>query len=127
MDYAQAQKKLSELDIAIEALKNQIHTHKDRDKTGLLFRGQPDYHKPNITGSHWQQAHISFNAYHGFYGNSSCREDMSPDVAFFVVKALNALTDKIVEKAVQIAEEQKSVIAVKIRKEAEKIIELVKD
>lgn len=90
------------------------------DKTGLNFR-----FREVLKSSGFRKALVEFDAYHGYFGNSGCTDDMSTTLAEYVVKALNYLRKEIVEKAKLIIEADKKRLAEEARKEAKRIIELV--
>ncbi len=124
MNYEQGQTRLHEIKNAIEALQNQIPVSKSRDKCGLRFAGSKDYDTPGISGDSWRSASIHFGASHGYYGSSAAYDDMSKDVARYVLLALRHLEPSIIQCAVNIAESERKSVAVKMADEARKIVEL---
>jgi len=125
MDYNTVKTTISQIEGTIKALENQIPIYQQRDKCGLSFAGFEDYNTPKIgSDGHWGQATIRFGASHGYYGNSSAYDDMSPMLAEYVLKALRRSERSIIESAIAIAKEERRELAQKIKEESEKILAL---
>jgi len=134
MNYDDIKKEISEIDRTIEGLDSQLcgsakintgHV----DKGGLRFAGCKTYHEPLISKgqSHWLEASVSFGAYHGYYGDSNCSEDMSVRLASYILRSLRVLEKDIINKAVELAGKDKKKIADKAREEAQKILDINKE
>ena len=122
MNYNEVSAKIKNINGTIERLNNQISVEKNRDKTGLKFSGYENYSTPTITKEQWKKAVIKFDAYHGYYGNSSCHDDMCEELSVAVLKALNCLKKEIVSKAIYILEKEKQELAKSAKEEAELIL-----
>lgn len=116
MNYEDLVRNIQWLEGVKKGLKNQKTTYHDRDKTGLNFRWM---------STEGRCATLEFDAYHGYYGNSSIYSDMSNDLAKYVAKALNGLTKEIIEKAVALVEEDRKKLALQAKEEAQRVIDLV--
>ena len=126
MDYNTVKTTISQIESTIKALENQIPIARQRDKCGLGFAGAESYDTPEIglVNSRWQYAQVRFGASHGYYGNSSAYDDMSPMLAKYVLKALRRSERSIIESAIAIAKEERKELAQKIKEESEKILAL---
>jgi len=126
MDYNEILRKITMIDETIKGLECQI-PDSNRDKCGLRFSdGLNRYNEPKIISCEtWKNAIIEFGASHGCYGYNGAYDDMSPELAHYVLRVLRALKRSIIEKAIEIAREDKKKFAEQAKEEAEKIIELV--
>ena len=127
MDYKEAQQKIGELKHTIEALENQIPIPQHRDKCGLDFCGVSDYNNPTIElRLGFLHATIAFGASHGSYGNSSTKDDMSPQLAHYVLRACRSQESSIIRRAIELAREDIKKLATELEAEAIQIVQLAR-
>lgn len=122
MNYEEIQSAIGKINSTIRDLGNQVESG-NRDKVGLRFNGK----MKDPTGSdNWRVGLVTFDAMHGYYGNSGCSDDMSEHLVKYIVAALNELKPGIVKAAINIAERERAELANRAKEEAEKILELAK-
>lgn len=112
MNINEAQKQIADIKQAIEGLRLQ-RTEGQRDKTGMHF---------DLAKIEGYNAFITFEAYHGYYGNSSVSSDMSPKLADYVARALRELKGAIIQEAIRLAEQDAQRIAKEVAVEAEQLL-----
>lgn len=112
MNINDAQKQIADIKQAIEGLRLQ-RTEGQRDKTGMYFA---------VAKIDRDSAYITFEAYHGYYGNSSVSSDMSPKLANYVVRALRELKWAIIQEAIWLAEQDAQLIAKEVEAEAKHLL-----
>lgn len=120
MGYKEICVEIKKIDITISDLENQITTSM-RDKTGMSFTGLAAYNEPKISAG---KAQIQFDAYHGYYGSSSCYGDMSPDLARYVLLAIRSLKNLIISRAIEIAKQERAKLAGKAGEDALRVLAL---
>jgi predicted Zn-dependent protease len=117
MGYDDLLKEIKEIESTIKDLQNQIYVEHKIDKNGLHFR----LTEVEKTGT-WKKATVTFQASHGYYGNSSASDDMSTPLAKAIVEALEVMEKDIIKKAIATCESEKTKLAIKAKEEASKII-----
>lgn len=117
----EARAKIAKLKAVIKALDNQIPFYQQRDKCGLRFR----FHK--LESGDWTPAVMTFEASHGSYGCSSASNDMSPELAEFVVRAVASMEREIIRKAQWLAKVEATQLAAMVQTEAENILKLARE
>ncbi|MCK5016261.1 MAG: hypothetical protein KAS32_04240 [Candidatus Peribacteraceae bacterium] len=105
---------------ASKHLEFQIAIPKKIDKCGLEFQKGDQLSK---SGNYFK-ATIQFGARHGYYGDSSCSDDMSDEVAECVFVALRTMHDDIVHEAIKVANKRARQQANIAKDEAEEILKL---
>ncbi len=123
MNYDDLLKKVGQL----EATKNSIDKqrggrHRDIDKCGFGFRFADAENKLRRSNHHdWPEAVIVFGAYSGYYGSSSCSNDMDEFMAQYIIKALNVIQTPIIDAALNIIDAEIQLVAQQAAEEAAKI------
>lgn len=70
----------------------------------------------------WTPARIHLEMAHGYYGSSSGYNDMSPEVAKYVVQACNVLSGQIARKAIELAQKDLAAAQQEAQAEAKQVI-----
>ncbi len=127
MNYDTLKSNIAKIDNVIEKLELQKPISNEIDKCGLRFSAlehENNYPKLYRGAGDWSQARVTFGAQHGYWGNSSAYDDLSPLLAHYVIKALDALEYQIINKAKELANSDKVKFAAKAKEEAQKILEI---
>ncbi|MBE3140170.1 MAG: hypothetical protein IMZ53_06265 [Thermoplasmata archaeon] len=127
MNYNEIQSEIKRLQGLSEDVDSQIgERHRDIDKCGMSFRYLDYDKKIKSCGHHdWPEAIVKFDAYHGYWGNSGCSNDMTEDFADIILEALNdkSIRLSIIMKAKKLIAEKIVKLAKSALEESEKIKE----
>lgn len=71
---------------------------------------------------YWCNAILAVEAVHGYYGRSSCYDDMSETMASYLVQALDIMKVKIADKAIELIQKDINTLKREAAEEAKKVL-----
>ena len=129
MDYNEIKQAIDRLKRTINNIDSQRgDRHRNIDKCGFCFDyANKESHLRNSGHHGWPEAVIRFEAYSGYYGSSSCSNVLDEQMADYIIKALSALKQEIIDKAIKLVEMDIKKLSKKAVDEANEILELSTD
>lgn len=116
------EKATTELAIKNISLAANLNNDPKNDKHDLhLDAGINRYGKPEFTES-WAEAKLYLHMSYGWYGNSSGYSVTDNDASLWILRAFNAMSHEIAERAVAMAKEHIQQVCTEAKLEAEKVL-----